>query len=171
MSDKSFTPENGITYEVLRIARNRFSVKSQNRKNEFYLETECTNIDHQTKRIHLHGPNGRKVFWIFSIRSKRFLAWPGGSMELDSQDLCESSSAASGNIKPLKLTMPGKILSIKVKEGDLVENGQALLVVEAMKMENLILATSKARIAKIHISTGDRLESGAVLISFSPAEN
>jgi biotin carboxyl carrier protein len=113
--------------------------------------------------------NSRHLFWTYAVRNKRVLSWPGGSMEIDAADLTEGGATAGGAVRPLKLTMPGKVLSIKVKEGDEVEAGQGLLVVEAMKMENLLLAAAKAKIAKIHVQTGDRLESGATLITFEAA--
>ena len=91
-------------------------------------------------------------------------------MELDAQDLTESSGAAAGKLKPLKLTMPGKVVSVKVKEGEVVQAEQGLVIVEAMKMENLLLAPSKAKIGKIHVSPGDRLDSGATLITFEAVD-
>lgn len=91
-------------------------------------------------------------------------------MELEASDLTEGSAIGSGTLKPLKLTMPGKVLSVKVAEGDTVEPGQGLLIVEAMKMENLLLNEKKAKVTKIHVKEGDRLESGALLITFGPAE-
>jgi biotin carboxyl carrier protein len=94
------------------------------------------------------------------------LSWPGGSIELDASDLTEGAGAGSGSLKPLKLTMPGKVLSVKVKAGDLVDPGQGLVIVEAMKMENLLLAPAKAKVGKVLVKEGDRLDSGAILIVF-----
>jgi len=65
--------------------------------------------------------------------------------------------------------MPGKVLSVKVKEGDVIETGTPLLIVEAMKMENLLQASARAKVKKVHVKEGDRLDSGAVLLSFEEA--
>ena len=65
--------------------------------------------------------------------------------------------------------MPGKVLKILVAEGDSVEHGQALAVLEAMKMETTLYAESAATVKKIHVSAGDMVDHGAVIIEFSPA--
>lgn len=164
MSDKAYTLD-GKTFQVLREADGSLRVE----KTKHHLQTEAKNIDHQTKKFFSAKPNKLGLFWVYSHKNKRVLSWPGGSMELEALDLTEASAGSAGSLKPLKLTMPGKVLSVKVKEGDTVEPGQALVVVEAMKMENQLLASSKAKISKLHIKTGDRLESGAILITFEPA--
>ncbi len=166
MSDKSYTPADGTNYEVVKTGSQKFQVG----KTELEAKTEITSVDHQTSRVHWTRGNRRDVFWVYSVRNKKYLSWPGGSIEIDAQDLSEGSAAAGGAAKPLKLTMPGKVLDVKVKEGEIVEGGQALVVVEAMKMENLLLAPARARVAKVHVKTGDRLESGTVLISFAAAD-
>jgi len=60
--------------------------------------------------------------------------------------------------------MPGKILQIKVKEGDQVKEGNALLILEAMKMENEIIASSSGMIKKINVAVNDMVDTGDVLI-------
>ena len=61
--------------------------------------------------------------------------------------------------------MPGNILDIKVKAGDQVAKGQVLLILEAMKMENEIMAPHDAVIAGVHVNKGDSVDSGKLLIS------
>ena len=60
--------------------------------------------------------------------------------------------------------MPGTILSVKVSEGDTVSNGDVLLVLEAMKMENEIISDVDGTVKAISISTGDSVDSGEVLV-------
>ncbi|PHR94065.1 MAG: acetyl/propionyl-CoA carboxylase subunit alpha [Robiginitomaculum sp.] len=62
--------------------------------------------------------------------------------------------------------MPGVIVSILVKEGDEVQDGQALAVVEAMKMENTLRAEKKAIIAKINAGAGDNLAVDEIIMEF-----
>ena len=62
--------------------------------------------------------------------------------------------------------MPGKIIKVLVKEGDKVEEGTPLLIMEAMKMENEMKASGEATIKKILVSAGDNVETGATLIQF-----
>lgn len=59
--------------------------------------------------------------------------------------------------------MPGNILDVKVKVGDKVENGTALVVLEAMKMENDVVAPKAGTVASINVKKGDTVESGALI--------
>jgi 3-methylcrotonyl-CoA carboxylase alpha subunit len=65
--------------------------------------------------------------------------------------------------------MPGKILKLLVAEGDSVEHGQALAVLEAMKMETTLYAESAAIVRKVRVAAGAMVDHGAVIIEFSPA--
>jgi glutaconyl-CoA decarboxylase len=62
--------------------------------------------------------------------------------------------------------MPGIILSIAVKEGDEVNAGDPVLVLEAMKMENEIHAPQAGKVKKIHVSEGAEVQSGSQLVEF-----
>jgi acetyl/propionyl-CoA carboxylase alpha subunit len=172
MSDKTYTPPSGLSYEIKREPGGTLSVQKSGEKEAgpVRLSVKMAAIDSQTSRIHVDREKGRGIFWVYSRGGKRVISWPGGSLELDATDLSEGASAGGGSLKPLKLTMPGKVLSVKVKAGEVVEPGQGLVIVEAMKMENLLLATARARVAKVQVKEGDRLESGAVLITFEEAK-
>lgn len=67
-----------------------------------------------------------------------------------------------------KLTapMPGKIISLAVKAGDVVSKGQTLLVMEAMKMEHTVTAPHEGTIEEIHYAVGEQVQEGAQLLSF-----
>ena len=62
--------------------------------------------------------------------------------------------------------MPGVIVSLLVKEGDEVQDGQALAIVEAMKMENTLRAEKKGIIAKVNCEAGDNLAVDEVIMEF-----
>jgi propionyl-CoA carboxylase alpha chain len=62
--------------------------------------------------------------------------------------------------------MPGLVVRIDVAEGDEVFDGQSLAMIEAMKMENVLRAERKARVAKIHARPGDSLAVDAVILEF-----
>ncbi|MBP3415581.1 MAG: biotin/lipoyl-binding protein, partial [Clostridia bacterium] len=63
--------------------------------------------------------------------------------------------------------MPGTILSVNVKAGDSVKAGDVLFILEAMKMENEIMAPSDATVAAVHVSKGEAVESGTALVSLN----
>jgi propionyl-CoA carboxylase alpha chain len=62
--------------------------------------------------------------------------------------------------------MPGQVVRIDVAEGDVVEDGQTLAVVEAMKMENVLKAEKRARVSKVHAAAGAVLAVDAVILEF-----
>ena len=68
--------------------------------------------------------------------------------------------------KMLLCPMPGLIVSMNVAEGDEVQEGQALCVVEAMKMENILRAERKATVSKVHAAAGDSLAVDEIIIEF-----
>jgi len=68
--------------------------------------------------------------------------------------------------KLLLCPMPGLVVGIDVAEGDDVEEGQALCSVEAMKMENILRAERKGRVAKINVAPGESLAVDAVIMEF-----
>jgi len=75
------------------------------------------------------------------------------------------NSLKSENIsKKVTAPLPGVILEVSKKEGDEVKTGDKLAVLEAMKMENNIMADSAGKIKKLHIKPGDSVLQGDVLI-------
>jgi biotin carboxyl carrier protein len=67
----------------------------------------------------------------------------------------------------VKAPMPGLVVRVEVSEGTVVEAGEALVVVEAMKMENELRASDKGVVERIHVKAGDRVEKGAPLVTLS----
>jgi biotin carboxyl carrier protein len=79
----------------------------------------------------------------------------------------ETDAAASGGAKKalrIRSQMPGKIVRIQIKEGDTVQKGDALLVMEAMKMENEIRAAQTGVVKAVKVSVGQAVETGADLV-------
>lgn len=61
--------------------------------------------------------------------------------------------------------MPGKVIAVKVNVGDRVTKGQELLIVEAMKMHNPVLAANDGVVQKIFVKAGDPIQTGMPLIA------
>ncbi len=61
--------------------------------------------------------------------------------------------------------MPGSIVSVNVKAGQSIKKGDVLVILEAMKMENEIMAPHDATVAAVHVNKGDSVDTGAPLVS------
>ncbi len=68
--------------------------------------------------------------------------------------------------KFLLCPMPGQVVQLDVAQGDIVEDGQTLAIVEAMKMENVLKAQKRARVGKIHVEVGGNLAVDEVIMEF-----
>ena len=75
------------------------------------------------------------------------------------------AAAPSGASTTIKSPLPGIIISIDVKEGQAVKRGQKLAVIEAMKMENDILAEADGTVTAIHARKGDSVLEGADIVT------
>lgn len=77
-----------------------------------------------------------------------------------------AKSAGAGSIK-VASPMPGKILDVKANVGDAVKKGQVILILEAMKMENEVVAPEDGTIASIDVTVGAMVESGDTLATLN----
>lgn len=78
----------------------------------------------------------------------------------------EAAKGPEGSVK-VTAPMPGKILGVKVSAGQTVKRGDVLIILEAMKMENEIVAPSDGTIASIQAAVGDSVEAGATLATLN----
>jgi 3-methylcrotonyl-CoA carboxylase alpha subunit len=94
----------------------------------------------------------------------------GRSLRLiDPRDV-SAADAAGGAGGGLKAPMPGKIIDVKVRDGEKVSRGQAVVVLEAMKMEHTLVAPADGVVRKVLYGAGDQVQDGADLVEFEPAE-
>ncbi len=86
----------------------------------------------------------------------------GKTMRVEVVERGTSSSVTSEG--SLTSPMPGKVLTVMASEGESVSEGQALLILEAMKMEHRICAPRDGVVSSVNFSDGDQVDQGAVLI-------
>ena len=78
----------------------------------------------------------------------------------------KAAAGAQGGVK-VNAPMPGKILGIKANAGQAVKKGDVLLILEAMKMENEIVAPQDGTVASINVTVGEQVEAGAVIATLN----
>lgn len=74
-----------------------------------------------------------------------------------------AAPAVAGEGKEVKAPMQGTILSVNVKNGDTVKKGQVLFILEAMKMENEIMAGDDGVVTSVCVDTGAAVQNGTLL--------
>jgi pyruvate carboxylase subunit B len=88
----------------------------------------------------------------------------------DSARAAKKAAAGAAGPSPLKAPMPGLVVRVEVAEGDVVQAGQGVVIVEAMKMENELKAPAAGRVAAVKVKEGTTVERGQVLVEFGEVE-
>ncbi|MSR19395.1 MAG: biotin/lipoyl-binding protein [Gemmatimonadetes bacterium] len=112
------------------------------------------------------GPRGR---WQIHLR--------GRALELDVvdertkaiRDMTGPGAGAQGP-RPVVAPMPGMVVKVEVVEGDVVQAGQGIVIVEAMKMENELKASGPGKVVRVHVRRGDAVEKDQILVDLDPLE-
>ena len=110
------------------------------------------------------GPRGT---WKIHLR--------GRALEVDVVDertkaIRDMTGATAGALgpRPIVAPMPGMVVKVEVTAGDVVEAGQGIVIVEAMKMENELKASGPGRVARVHVRRGDAVEKDQILVDLEP---
>jgi biotin carboxyl carrier protein len=139
-----------------------------------YYNLDIQKIDARTWHI-LKEQKSYYVQWIDrSEDGKSFsLKINGQLLELHAKDhydllLEQMGMSATNTVKATKLQapMPGKVLDVLVKKGQSVAKGEGLLILEAMKMENMLKAEEEGIIKSVNVSVGEAVEKNNILIDF-----
>ncbi|MBQ7226238.1 MAG: biotin/lipoyl-binding protein [Clostridia bacterium] len=77
------------------------------------------------------------------------------------------AAPAQAGSKTVTAPMPGNILKVNVQNGQAVKSGDVLMVLEAMKMENEIMAPCDCTVASVNVTAGTTVEAGAVLCTLA----
>lgn len=135
-------------------------------------------IDEQVFEVEIEDVHARPVIAV--VDGEHFEVWPEetvpevgrtapvarSSAPAMTKAASPTPSTSSGNALTVTAPLPGVIISIDVKAGDVVKHGQILLTLEAMKMKNAIRSTREGTIAEVHVANGDQVNHGQLLVSF-----
>lgn len=140
---------NEFKWNNVKISDGYFHILYQNKS----YRAEVVSVDKSAKRFTLKI-NGR----IYSVDLKEKF-----DLLLEKMGM---NSAAAGKINHVKAPMPGLIIELKIKVGDIVKQGDQLLILEAMKMENILKSQGEGMVKNIKVKKGDTVEKGQVLVEF-----
>lgn len=146
---KVFINKEEILSDVSALGNNKFNVIYKNKSYNVY----ANEINHELKTCTL-TINGKKI-----------------NLELKDEydELLEKMGLTAGagkKLNELRAPMPGLVLRALVNVGDTVQKGDGLLMLEAMKMENILKSVGDGVVKKIHVKEKDKVEKGQLLISF-----
>jgi propionyl-CoA carboxylase alpha chain len=119
--------------------------------------------------IDLEIDGRRSAFAVTAVDDRRYIHGPSGDLDLVELPRFPQADRA-GSHGGLAAPMPGKVLSVMVREGEVVERGQLLLVLEAMKMEHRIDAPWAGTVKTLNVTEGDQVANGAMLVVLEQAE-
>jgi biotin carboxyl carrier protein len=117
--------------------------------------------------------------WVLTINHQRVLAYVasegelryvhvnGNTVTLTAIDERNQRRKQAGSAGDLTAQMPGQVVDVLVKDGDIVTSGQTLVILEAMKMEIRVTAPSDGIIQSIFVAQGDVVQRGQRLVEVS----
>ncbi|MCU0392461.1 MAG: acetyl-CoA carboxylase biotin carboxyl carrier protein subunit [Thermoflexibacter sp.] len=165
---------------MLKINTNNTTFEVEHKKEGLFINGEIFDGDIQSLgNNHFHILHQNRSYNVELVKAdyseKSFtLKINGNTYQLGVQDrfdlLLEQLGMGKLNkqkLNDLKAPMPGLILDIMVKEGDTIKKGDNLLILEAMKMENMIKSIGDGTIQSVKVEKGDRVEKNHVLIVFA----
>lgn len=120
---------------------------------------------HRTYTVELLGTDEMGQTLIMKINGKKCEAKVQNKFDLLLEKM-GLSLAQENTLSHIKAPMPGLILSILAEEGQEVKKGDPLLILEAMKMENIIKSPGDGKISTLNAQKGDSVEKNQLLIEF-----
>jgi len=138
----------------------------------FEARARLTEVEGTPERMLTLGDEVHRVLVRPGEGRGRYTLWVDGfRFEVEALDersraireLAASTAKPSGPA-PLVAPMPGMIVRVQVTEGEVVQPGQGLVVMEAMKMENELRATAAGAVRRVHVAAGTAVEKGALLL-------
>jgi len=140
---------NPFEWDMVEIGKQSFHIIHKDKS----YRAEVLSFDREAKSITLRI-NGNK--YTVDVKDKLDLLLERLGMD----------KLASNEVKDIKAPMPGLVLDILVKEGDEVKKGDQIMILEAMKMENVLKSPGDGTVKTIKVKKGDGVEKNQVMILF-----
>jgi 3-methylcrotonyl-CoA carboxylase alpha subunit len=118
--------------------------------------------------IDIHFAGQRLLASVYTQGETAHVFSERGATQILAVDLLAHAGAGEIDVGRLTAPMPGKVVSFGVKVGDAVSKGQALAVMEAMKMEHTVAAPADGVVAELLYAPGDQVAEGAELLTIAP---
>lgn len=149
-NDQLFVDEQPFLWDQVQIGENIFHCIYENRS--FVVEVVKANMAEKSFLLKINGK-----LYEYSVQTE---------MDLLLEKLGMQKTAIT-RVNLLKAPMPGLIVDVRVSEGQKVQQGDVLLVLEAMKMENAIKSPAEAIIKNVLVKKGDNVEKNKILVEFA----
>jgi len=105
-----------------------------------------------------------------SFKNKVAIFTDDGTFEFTIPDPLEGSVAGSGGGNQVIAPMPGLVKQVNIAAGQTVSEGDALVILEAMKMEHTLTAPRDGKVSELNVNAGDQVEDGTILIVLEDAD-
>lgn len=138
-----------LQWDLVKITDESFHILHENKS----YSVEVVSADRQSKSF------------CFKVNGKKYVVDLKDKFDILLEKMGMNNSAAS-KVNRVMAPMPGMIIDLKVKEGDHVKAGDPLLILEAMKMENIIKASGDSIVKSLKVKKGESVEKNQVLIEF-----
>ena len=125
-------------------------------------------VDGEEYEVELEKQNG---LWNVTIEGKSFNIEIEGSSVGDTSVSKRKRANRGKKSGTISSTIPGKIVSISAKEGQMVSEGDVVMILEAMKMQNEIHAPLSGIVSAVNCKPGDSVEANSPLVVIQPEEN
>jgi len=138
-----------LDIDILEYREGKFHILLENRS----YTAEILSIDKETKTCEIKV--GKSVLTV-KLRDKY-------------DDLLTEigiDAIAGKKVNDIKAPMPGMVLHVMVENGQMIKKGDAIVVLEAMKMENILKSPADGIIRKVHVSMGDKVEKNQIMVNF-----
>ena len=114
--------------------------------------------------VEVNGKRFAVKLWVPEVATVAVAAGQAGGARKPARAAAAHGSAAGGGSGEVAVPMQGTIVKVLVEVGQAVEAGQAVVVLEAMKMENQIAAEKSGKVTKVNVKAGDTVGSGDIVV-------